>query len=493
MVEIEQKITAAKDADPKQGAENIEKNQPSVGAEHGNKAAAAQETPRYEDPHLQELHENRFKKKGARAAFHLVNFGGLHQIFNNVASVVITYYMTTTNLADKMKKGMGDSAIGKGLNAVLSLPAKATNGIFKLVGVDLNKELNALPELEKNAEIVFRKSEANRNAIETLFMCAAGFMALFPVWYLENHREGFLNKVDSWLHPGRSKEEKEASSLKPGDEPKETWWNLIRARIIALGVVFGIDQARANIDSILKYKHNALKKTGQATGMYKNVDSVFGWGLGDKLYNKMSPGVRGWLARFFSGNLKGEKLLLSGIQDETRADVMEITKAPDFVRKAGEEIAVIKKQIKLTPHNEETLKAQIKTIEERVKSSKTGLNAVERAVFAEQSRLFLTKEVFLTTILSVVIYTCTKWSVAHHILDKIGLKKKKTHEGQNEELVLPDGVPIPVDGLAHKNVAENKKTKWVEQVRTTQPEKPKAHESYKHVVEETQNMGTVSI
>src|SRR5690349_6613550 len=91
------------------------------------KPAAPENKPQYDDPHLQELHDNRFEKKGARRAFHAVNFLGLHQIFNNVTSVIITYKMATSGLANKMKDSMAKSPIGKGLSLVLTAPSKAIN------------------------------------------------------------------------------------------------------------------------------------------------------------------------------------------------------------------------------------------------------------------------------------------------------------------------------------------------------------------------------
>lgn len=408
---------------------------------------------------LQELHENRFKKRGARVAFHLVNFGGLHQVFNNVASVVITFVMTTTKFSDSMKERMADTALGRGISNVLSIPGKAVNGIFKLGGVELNKTLHALPEKEKAAELAYRAAKSRRSAVETLFMCVAGFIALFPVWYLENHREGFLNKVDHWLHPKRTPEEKKASELKPGDEPKETWWNLIRARLVALVVVFGIDQARDNVDSILKYNHQSQNKPG----MYKNIDTIFGWGLGNKFYDKLNPKTRNLLAKFFSGSLKGNHIKLSGIQDETKRDVLTVINAPEHVLKASDEIEQLHKEIRHNPANKElehTLKSKIEHIETELKASKGGLEAVERAVFAEQSRLFITKEVFLTTILSVVIYGCTKWAPAHKLLSMVGMKKKdkRTHchdkSFENEVNTVP-AVAVISDSLAPFSVHEH--------------------------------------
>jgi len=375
--------------------------------------------PSEKQKHLQQLHENRFNKKGARIAFHLVNFGGLHQIFNNVASVVITFVLATSKSADWMKEKLAENEIGKAISFVLSLPGKVVDGSFKLAGVDLNKGLNALPEAEKAAELRWRAAKSRRSAIEVAFMCIAGFLALAPVWYLENRREGFLNKVDNWLHPNRTPEEREAAALKPGDEPKETWWNLIRARLVALAVVFGIDQVRDNVDSILKHNHISQNKPG----MYKNIDTELGWGLGNKLYDKFGEKPRAFLAKLLSGN----KVKLSAIQDETREDILKIINAPQEIIAESKKIHELHNEIKLNHGNagkEHELLAKIEGIESALKKDSKLFAHVERAVFAEQSRMFITKEFFLTTILSIVIYAATKWKPAHNLLSKVGLKKK---------------------------------------------------------------------
>lgn len=436
-------------ASPQASVEPPAPNQAMMGAPEKSPEALALEK------HLQELHENRFEKKGARAVFHLVNFGGLHQAFNNIASVVITYLLATTKYADHMKDGMAHGPVGKGLSFVLTLPGRAVNGAFKLGGADLNKELNMLPEAEKTAELAFRAAKSQRSAIETAFMTIAGFVALAPVWYLENHRVGFLNKVDNWLHPNRSPEEKKAAALKPGDEPKETLWNLTRARLIALAVVFGIDQVRDNVDSILRHKHQSAKKPG----MYKNIDTELGWGLGDKIYERLSPKTRSWLARFFSGSKNTENITLRNIQDETRGDVLTITKAPQFVHDAGAEIARLGEKIRKSSHDKglvQSLEKQISAIDNTARSSKEGFNAIERAVFAEQSRLFITKEVILTTILSVVIYACTKSARVHKLMETVGLAKKGSFEEEKAKCeakrhplshrsAVPDATHTPTD------------------------------------------------
>ncbi len=374
------------------------------------------------EQHLKQLHENRFEKKGARIAFHLVNFGGLHQLFNNTASVVITFVLATTRSADWMKDKLATNTIGKAIGFVVHLPATVVDGAFKLSGVKLNKGLDALSPAARANELKIRADKSRRSAVETLFMCVAGFVALAPVWYLENHREGFLNKVDNWLHPNRTPEEKQAAALKPGDEPKETWWNLIRARLVALGVVFGIDQVRDNVDSILKHNHTSQNKAG----MYKNIDTMFGWGLGDKIYKMIPERASRIIGKIFSGN----NVKLSAIQDDTREDILKIIEAPQEIVEKSNLIKTHRDHIRAHYGNkpiEQKYLKEIEAIETELKASKN-FKFVERAVFAEQSRLFITKEFFLTTVLSIVIYACTKWPPAHKLLSHVGLKKKG-HDG----------------------------------------------------------------
>ncbi|MDX2113456.1 MAG: hypothetical protein SFW63_06985 [Alphaproteobacteria bacterium] len=358
-----------------------------------------------------------------------------------------------------MKEKLAEHDIGKAISFVLSLPGKAVNGAFKLCGVELDKGLKNLTQAEKTAEINWRAAKSRRSAIEVAFMCIAGFLALAPVWYLENHREGFLNKVDNWLHPNRTPEEKQAAALKPGDEPKETWWNLIRARLVALVVVFGIDQVRDNVDSILRHNHKIQNKSG----MYKNIDTEFGWKLGDKIYERFGERSSAWIAKILSGN----KVRLSAIQDETREDILEIINAPQFIKDKSDKIKKLNNEIKLNHHDTELThinRGKIAHIEKEILEH-GGLRTVERAVFAEQARMFITKEFFLTTILSIVIYAATKWPPAHKLLSHVGLKKKG-HDGDchdknysGEVSVVPGAAVIsdtlsPLESL-HKKEQES--------------------------------------
>jgi hypothetical protein len=436
-------------ADLEEKTRNISQNSAAAEPPSAQPENSKEKSP--QEKRLQELHDDRFEKKGARRTFHLVNFLGLHQIFNNVMSVVITFMLATTGLATKMKSRMANDPIGRALSAVMTAPSKAINFGFKVCGMDPDKKLNALsPELRKK-ELAIIAYEANRNAIETAFMTIAGFIALIPVYFLEKHRAGFLNGVDNLLHPGRTKEEKKAAALSSEDEPKETLWNLFRARIIALVAVFGIDQIRTNFDRILREKHINQNKPG----MYKNVESVAGWRFGDWIYNHIGEKPRNWLTRFFSGsldiwpegirnwfkklgcgNLEENNIALSKIQHETRGDVLKITNAPEFVRDASERIAKLGEEMHKNYGNDavrEALKKQIAAIDAEVKAA-GHFKAVERAVFAEQSRLFWVKEFALTTILSVIIYYCAKSETAAKLFEKVGLAKKGTYEKEHAKI-----------------------------------------------------------
>lgn len=385
------------------------------------------------EKHLQELRDNRFEKKGARIAFHAINFGGLHQLFNNTASVVITFVLAASGLADKMKDSMANGPVGKSLSAVLSVPGRIVNFGFKLCGMDFNKEINEIKNpLVKQKKLASIAHEANRNAIETAFMTIAGFIALLPVYALERNRAKFLNWADNLLHPGRTPEEKKAAALTVEDEPKETLWNLFRARMIALAAVFGIDQIRTNFDRILRERHISQNKPG----LYKNVESVMGWRLGDWIYNHIGENSRNFIARVFSGNLKGERIALGKIQHETRGDILKLINAPDFVHKASEKIATLQEKVAENYSNiieAKKLKNEIKAIDNEVRSAGHA-QVVERAVFAEQARLFFTKEFILTTILSIIIYYCAKSETALKFMEKVGLAKKGTYEKEHAKL-----------------------------------------------------------
>jgi hypothetical protein len=362
-------------------------------------------TPEYDDPKLQALHDNRHEKKGARRAFHALNFLGLHVLFNSTVSLFIAYNLLPTKPARKMKE-------------ILGRIATPMNSFFHEIATPVRKIFDPKYVEPAAHELEAKLAHSARSRVETAFMCIAGFLALWPVKYLEDHRAGFLNKVDNWLHPGRKKEEKEAAALKPGDEPKETWSNLIRARIVGLGVVFSVDALQQRLNNWMTYE----------TG---NIDTAV-WKWGAKFSEKMPSGIRSWLVGFFSRH----NINLGGIQHEMRPHLLRVIDSPQELHTVSDQITVLQKQIEKTRDSKiiEGLEKQIEDINVNFVNTHPHLKPqIERAVFAEQSRLLLTKELFLTVLISTVIYTAAKAPFMARFFEKIHLKKKEPEKQTPEK------------------------------------------------------------
>lgn len=441
-------LSQAKPA-PDTAADNQEKAQETP-------VTAADNTPKtgiLADKSPEEIEKLRHEKKGARRAFHAVNFLGLHMLFNSTTSLLICYNLIPTKFAQSAMNWMGNSFVGKAAHSVFSLPGKAVDGILSLGGKSGSSK--TMSEAEK----LFEARHSARSSIETMFMCIAGCVALWPVKYLEDHRVGFLNKVDNWLHPGRSEQEKKVLALKPGEEPKETWGNLLRARVIGLTVVFSVDRLQQNFN-------NWRIRLGKG-----NADT-FAWKFGSDAYRKMNHGVREWLVNFFSR----KNVNLKGLQPMIRTHLLQtIDSHPDLLAH-NEEINTLQTQITKTTdkHLQHKLEQEIDHLKDAFSKSHPEMKPeVERAIFAEQSRLLLTKELWLTALISVVIYTAAKAPFAHRWMEKIGLAKKGKHEmGATPEMAAAS-VDTPLETAPESPDKQEKR--WAEQKENKRP-KPKITE-----------------
>ena len=241
-------------------------------------------------------------------------------------------------------------------------------------------------------------------------MCIAGCIALFPVKYLEDHSAGFINAADDLFHPNRSKEEKESSHLRQEEQPKESWGNLIRARVIGLSAVFAADGVQQNINN---------KRMAQGKGTFDTA--VWQWGA--NTYETMKESTRSRLIEFFSR----KQINLSSIQPMMRSSLLDTIGSPPELRKVSDEILVLQKQMRATSD-----KAHIKGLEADVAKIEQAFHAahphlkpdVERAIFAEQSRLLITKELWLTLLCAGFIYTAAKAPFMANFFEKMGMGKK---------------------------------------------------------------------
>jgi len=336
-------------------------------------------------------------KPFAYAAFHLTNFLGFHVLFNSTASLFIAYNLLPTKPA---KAAMDFIAkLATPMNAAVS---KVTTPIAKFVRSSAYKELS-------KDEIAAKIAHSSRSRVETAFMCIAGFLALWPVKILEDHRAGFMNFIDHVVHPFRSKEERKRQEIRPDETPKETWGNLIRARLVGLVAVFTADALQQRFNNFLTYEKG-------------NIDTAV-WKWGAKASDEMPKKWRTKLMEIFTR----KHITLSGIQSDMLPHLLRTIDGSPQLHKVGEDIAKLQEQIKKTPDKnvQEGLKKEIKTVMENFHKENPHLKTeVERAIFAEQSRLLITKELFLTLLISTVIYICAKTPVTNKLFEKAHLKKK---------------------------------------------------------------------
>jgi len=388
-------------------------------------------------------------KKAARLAFHAVNLVGLHMIFNSTVSLLIAYNLLPTKFAQRQIKALATSPFGHAADKLFSLPAKGIDAVLKLGGVKLNPKV--LTETEKMLEM----RHSARSSVETAFMCIAGFFALAPVKYMEDHRAQFLNTVDNWLHPNRSEAEKKAAELKPDDEPKETWGNLLRARFIALAAVFSVDRIQQHINNWMTYERG-------------NIDTV-AWKFGAKTFDNMNHKLREGIINFFDRKHVGA----AGVQEMIRAPLLHAIDAPQELHDATAKLKQMRDELKANYHDvtfRENQKAKIRIFAEKIEKNPAFKEDIQKVVFAEQSRLVLTKELWLTFVMSVVIYTAAKAPFMAKFFEKIGMGKKETAKAEPQTAPTLESVTSTVE--VQEKEPDGELTTQKQTIKITPREKP---------------------
>lgn len=445
---------------PKESAPNPAEKEMAAKDTAATNKPAQEMTP--EEKHLKELHDNRHEKKGARFAFHFTNFTVWHVLFNSTLSVILTYSVLPTKFASSAITWMERSFVGKAAHHVFSLPGKA-------VDVFLPEKWKTASKLLTEEQKVFEARHSARSSVEAMLMCIAGFFALAPVYFYENNRAGILNYFDNLFHPGRTPKEKEAAKLKPEDEPRETVANLLRARFVGLAAVFTTDRLQQNFNNVLMRNNKP------------NADT-WAWKFGVESYENMNPGVRSWLANFFSR----KNVTLAGIGAKTRDDLLNTINSPEPVKRASKEMADLQNKLYEesawnNPEVRGRLKKQIEDINQRIVKSHP--KDVERAVFGEQSRLLITKELWLTLVVSTVIYASAKSETMARIFEAIGLKKKENHSKPKQE------APAVPDEATQKNDESQKQWSAKEEKREAKKEKAA---SFADAATQSQNQGVAA-
>jgi len=385
----------------------------------GSSLSAQPEAAKVQEQEKTALKPIRDPKKAGNLSFNLYNFLGLHWFGNSSLSLWITY-----NVMTKPKVSEGMHTMAKGL-----MPIAA--GYYKV------KSAAGLGKTLLPAERILKVTKLARSWTEVACMTAAGSIILFPVKWSEDHRQGFVDFFDNLLHPAKKQKravaEVEAKAkgitLPPiEDVPhhKETWTNLIRARVLALFPIFAIDIGMENWNIV------------RAAAGKGNFDTAE-WGWGKRAYENMNPASRERFVKFFSS--KGIKL--SGVQYMMRDKLLHFIGSPQELKDISKEMADIQHHAALHPKDTAAItKGATRIAELEGKIASSGLmKGAEKAIFAEQARMF-SKEVSLTLIYTGFLFVLGKTGLIPYVLDKIGIKSKK--EQQELEHALKEDAGLDV-------------------------------------------------
>lgn len=361
-----------------------------------------------------------YPRTEAKHAFNAFNFLGLHWVGNSSLSLWITY-----NIVNRPGVQQFMHTLSKGITPIVE-------GYDKLKGaIGLSKLQNVSKEIRAN-----QINQSARSMTEVACMCIAGSIILFPVKMLEDHHGQLTRWFDELIHPAHKRERlkleaeaKEKGLPKPVEphDPNhrpETWTNLIRARALALVPIFWIDGQ-------MEGWNNARAAKGLS-----NINT-WEWELGTKAYQNMDAGWREKFVKFFSS--KGIKL--SKVQHLVRDHLLETVKAPEELKTIGREMTQIQNKMVLNSHDAALIsasEARLAQLETQI-VEKNLVKATERAIFAEQARLF-SKEVSLTLIYTGFLFLLGKTNIVPWAMKKLGWSKK-------EEIGLTDAIETSVGNL----------------------------------------------
>lgn len=285
----------------------------------------------------------------ANKTFNFFNYFGLGFVANSVMSLAITWNVMPTEGAKKFK-----AAIGNGIAAV----AKSVDKMQHYIGVEKSEA-----DLAKRALSI---TESSRSVAEIMCMFVAGCLVLLPMKYLENHKKGFVDKVDQWWNKDYHAYAK-ANNITPEalpceHEAKQTWANLLGARVGGMVAILGLDAA---IQGFNNKRANANKS---------NLDTAE-WAIGGIAYDLLPEKFTKRVVNFFTSGSRAHETGLHNIQGQL-----------------------------------------LKNLEATVG------NNPDKMLFAEQTRL-VSKEVSLTLIMAGLIYTLSKAGLMSTLFKKMGITK----------------------------------------------------------------------
>ena len=369
-------------------------------------------------------------RKFANRIFNLLNYWGLGFVANSTLSLWITYNALPTEPAQQ------------GIHWLKGRLRPVAIGWDKLKSMVGKGKFATLPEHVREIHI----GESARSTAELICMAIAGTIMLFPMKWMENSKEWWLDKIDRWRNPDYYKYCADQNidpkiARADTDEPKQTWGRLLTGRAVGLVSVLGIDA----MIQMFNNKRFDQKKW--------NFDSAE-WKAGAWIFDKLPEKAREIVIGFFSR--KG--ISIEGINPLVQKRLLETLDAPIDLRSDASRLASMRENIRMHPSvvnaSSWTERQRIIDVKEaEILEERLGLlrtmektpslqNATKRAIFAEQSRLF-TKEVSLTLIMAGLVFAVSKTGLVSWGLEKLGFKKKTQH--QIDE-IIEDTPLLPVTG-----------------------------------------------
>ncbi len=405
-------------------AEKKEQNIDTLPVALAEPAKAEVSAPARPQPAKQEA-PNKKDKKEARFLFNAFNFFGLHWVGNSTLSLWIVYNLLPKKGPQALMEGLG-----RGFTPVWNLIDKAVSPVRNVFRAVFKTTPKILSELEHEERI----AHSARSFVETLCMCIAGSVILFPVKILENNKEKILDKVDRWFHPGNyaTDANRDEQAVKPAaqHEEKETWTNLIRARLVSLVPIFFID------NRIQQYNNIRFEK-----GL-PNADSKE-WQWGAKTFDKMSNKWRDRIVNFFSR----KDVTIAKIQPLVRDRLLNTLDSPPELHVVSKQMGKIQEEMKHHYNDKpmlERLGGELKALNTELLEKYPHLKKdVERAVFSEQTRLFL-KEWGLTLVYTGFLFGFGKSKTGQRFLEFCHLKKKENPHAAPADTAVTEVNAAPV-------------------------------------------------
>lgn len=376
-------------------------------------------------------------KKAARRIVSAINWVGVNTLMNSSLSLWITFKALPTSAAQSAMSSMG--------KWIFKPTVLVTDKVKSLFG---RSKLNGLSEAQKE----FRINENARSTAEVVCMVIAGSLLLPIIKFVENHKNQWVDKIDGWLHPSHKQDD--SSAVVQQHEQPITWGKLLKARAIGLAGVFGTNH-------LMQTFNNSHPES------LFNSDTTF-TRIGNKLFDKLPEKIRHRFVWVFSG-FSNNSISVESIQPAMQLRAFQ--NAPDELKQVVSELGQLRDGVLKNPdlhkHGYHTRKLMLEKGFEKIEPRRQELlskirshpefgPAVEKAIFAEQTRLF-GKELTLTLLITGIMYAVTKTSgsMITKALETTGIKKNADSDNTEKSTLSLKCQMLP----QHE---ENTKSNWSE-------------------------------